>query len=334
MAGFIDLCQHPLAPQICPWALELLSQLPVASIRCIGLEFASATGPVDLLLAIPIERLRQAASSLHRGHAQQQLGICLQGLEQQSNRCSGVDHLWLELDHDRPGTFSTFLGHPGNVQHHQERLALLELVECCLNQPDREPSATAALEQIKQRLRNSTLLQRIQQGRHVLSEVGWMNRGDASHLKLLVTPGYQQHPRALLENLLGTSLTTTIQQQVLDPLSDQIDTNKEPLNVHLSLALGPTALRAALEISHSPSQDSDHFQSAFCQGLQRLPGFRNRACSLIAHWQNSQRQSEVNGVNGQLSHLKIPITAAQPQLEASKYYLRLIPRHDQSSRPL
>ena len=333
MAGSIDLRQHPLAPQICPWALQLLSQLPAASIRCIGLEFASATGPVDLLLAIPIECLSQAATCLNRGQEQQQIGMCLQRLEQQSSLCSGVDHLWLELDHDRPGTFSTFLGHPGNVQGHQERLTLLEMCERCLIQPGREAGSTTALAQIKQRLRNSRLLQRIQQGRHVLSEVGWMNRGDASHLKLLITPGYQQRPKALLEHLLGHTLTATIEQQLLDPLSDQIDTNQEPLNVHLSLALGPSVLRAALEISHSPSQESGHFRSAFCQNLQQLPSLRNQASDMIEHWQSSQSKARSDGMNIQLSHLKIPISAAQLQLDAIKYYLRLIPVQDQSNTP-
>ena len=321
-----NLSDHPLASSICPWGQQLLSRLPLQTVSCIGLEFSRATSPVDLLIALPVEQLGQAARSLRSRNHQDGVPAFLEHLCLQTNLRGRVDHAWLELDHQSPGRFSAFLGHPGNLQGAQERRALLQLVESCLVQAECESSSRQVLTQIQQRWQNSGLMSRLEAGRHVLSEVGWMNRGDASHLKLLITPGYRQQPLALMERLFGPAMAARLDRQLLTPACTGIDIEREPLNVHISLALGTTALRAAVEISHSPTQQACDFQTLFCRNLQQLPGMGRHAQAVLEHLQTTQRSAGQSALRAQFSHIKIPISEGIANLERSKYYVRLLPR--------
>ena len=328
MNNHFHLSTTPLGMSVGQCGRELLSRLPAKIVRCVGLEITTLGEPIDLLIAMGVEHLGLAAQSLGVDPTQTHIHMYLERLAKMHNIHPYVDHLWLELDHAHPDRFSTFLGYPGNIQSKDDRISLLSLVGLALISNDAEESSLQAFRRIQHKLKDSHLVSKIEAGGHIISEVGWMDRPQDCHLKLLIAPGYRKHPAKLIENLFGPSVFAALSKQVFSPLSKGCNTEPISLSVHLSLALGPHSLKTALEISHTPTQKASGFDTEFCNNIKQLPGLETRATQVFDQLRamamaTSDRAS--TPIQTRLSHIKIPFSGTAARPESSKFYIRLLP---------
>lgn len=340
MKPFCDLSTTPFSKSLNQFSHQLIKAIPGDIVRCLGVEVTRLKDPIDVLLALDIENLNRAAQSVAFEPSHQFLESHLKHLASSQHIDEAIDHIWLEFDYQHPNQFSTFLGYPGNIQSDRDRQCLLRLLKPTLISPNACIKSRQIYRTIQARLNNSNLMHKINMGGHVISEAGWMERGSHSHIKILVTPGYQQQPSKLLKNLLSQLAHTAIKNELLLPLSKIDDIEQEPLNVHLSLALGPQTLRAAVEISHTPTQDSYQFDTNFCLNIQELPGLKNRSRDLfkeLSKWPTFESINKTSATNLQLSHIKVPFSESSVQTERSKFYIRILPlataSHCHKSKP-
>jgi hypothetical protein len=279
---------------------------------------------MDLLIALPVEKLQRAAQMLSGISKMEQIHSHLNQLSKQRFIHQYVDHIWLELDQDHPEQFSTFLGYPGNVQQDNERIAMLDLVAKCLINQELNGSSYHALKLILEYLKTSRLLKQINAGGHIISEVGWMNRMEQSHLKLLITPGYRRSPLDLLSNLFDANMQTMIKEQIIRPLSTIEEPETDPLNIHVSVAVDLDGTRAAVEVSHTPTQNSFRFDTDFCKKIQHFSGQGTQMMPLFQRIKSIQKQSVGKGVRLQLSHLKVSVETEPSSAYKKKIYVRVL----------
>lgn len=329
MSVFSNISTSTFGPFIHPSSLLLMNSLPSRIVRCLGLEISSIGSGIDLLLAIDLENLDQAAISLNNIPGQERLQLQLKNLARQPSLKTMIDHLWLELDYQHPDCCSTFLGFPGNVQSPAERERLLAMMEEALIEKTDAQESNRVYQAIRNILASSGLLERINSGGHIISEVGWMDRPGNNHLKLLITPGYRQHASTFLQNLLGEAIADGIKTSILATLSNVTNIENEPLNLHLSVAINHESLRVAVEISHTPTQESCQYDTEFCHNILQLSGLAQRGAKIFKQfqaWNQSQDAESAKALISQLSHIKIPLAALSVNIDDSKFYIRLLPR--------